>query len=266
MRLCIIAGSGDLPKNILNESLGKTQYISVICIKNEADIHNFNHADNVVEIALGKVGAAIEFLTTNRISHIIFAGSVKRPPLISIRADLEGTKLLALLLKEKFLGDDNLLKSVLRYFENLGFKILSPSELLASKLLVGEALTIHKPSTMALEDIKLGKEIFKKIGKLDIGQALIISEKRTIAIEGAEGTDNMIKRSKEYVSNHSVLLKMHKQGQDERVDMPTIGPNTIEVMHTNNIKGIAVDRNVIILSMQDTIDKANSLGIYIYII
>lgn len=266
MRLCIIAGGGELPKDILRHSRSEKKSTSVICIASEANIADFKKADNSIEIPIGKIGKAIKYLQENNISHIVFAGSVERPALSKISVDLEGAKLLALLLKEKFLGDDNLLKTTLKYFENKGFTILPASNFSEASGKQKGVITTSKPNTQELEDIEIAKTAFKKIGKLDVGQALIVSEKRIIAIEGAEGTDNMLRRSGQYIEGHALLFKAHKPGQDKRVDMPTIGPKTIEIMHNNNISGIVIDQNVIILSQQETIDKANSLDIYIYVI
>ncbi len=264
MRLCIIAGGGELPQEILKRATLEKKFTSVICIKGEATPKNFLEANNSIEISIGKIGKATKFLEENNISHIVFAGSVQRPSLASISVDLEGAKLLALLLKEKFLGDDNLLKITIQYFEKKGFTILAPSDFL--KATKKGALTNSKPNKQALEDINVAKSAFKKIGTLDVGQSLIVSEKRIIAIEGAEGTDNMICRSKNYINNHAVLLKLPKPGQETRIDMPTIGPKTIDIMHKSNLSGLVINKNVIVISEKETIDKANSLGIYIYVI
>ncbi len=267
MRLCIIAGSGDLPIDVANEAKDKGIYTTIIPIESFADQNSFKEYVNVETIPIGKIGRAFKFLKKHNISHILFAGSVKRPSLSSIIPDLEGTKLLARILKNKFLGDDTLLKCVIGFFEENGFQIISPTDILSLNIKKSGSITNSTPSKAELKDIEIGVSTSHRLSELDIGQSLLISEGRIISVEGAEGTDGMIKRSKEYVTpKKSILVKLPKLGQDTRIDMPTIGPKTIELMHKNNIAGIAIDKNVLVLSMQETIDIANLYSIYIYII
>jgi len=266
MRLCIIAGSGNLPQDIAKEAKNRGTLTSIICIKSFANENSFKEYGEVDTISLGNVGQALKFLKKHKISHILFAGSVKRPSFLSIIPDFEGTKLLSYILKEKVLGDDTLLKSVISFFEKRGFKIISPNEILTLNIKESGSLTKLAPNIQALKDIEIGASANRYLSSLDVGQAIIVSEGRIISIEAAEGTDEMIRRSKEYTEGQTTLIKLPKLNQDVRIDMPTIGPKTIELMSQNNISGIAIDKTVLILSVQETIDKADLLGIYIYVI
>lgn len=265
MRVCVLAGSGQLPLDVIKKLAQDKIFTSVIVLETQGKIEDYNDHKDVVSLKFGQIGKALELFKKHKITHLVFAGGVKRPSLTSIIPDFEGVKLLAEILKNKFLGDDNLLKTVLKYFEDKGLKIISPSEIvnLNSKSL--GSLTKLVPNEDELKDIDVGCAAFKVLGKLDIGQSILVSEGRIISVEGAEGTDEMIKRSKNYVTSKSILLKFSKVNQDLRVDAPTIGLDTIKTCNANNIAGIVINKNVIILSKNETIELANKLGIYIYV-
>ncbi len=266
MKLGIIAGGGDLPLEII-KTVKKDGIIPfVITLKSYADSNLYKN-EKLAELSLGQVGMAIEYFEKNHVTHICFAGSVKRPNLFSVTPDFQGAILLSKILACKILGDDNLLKLVINFFENKGFKIISANELLGKEINKTGVISETSPTKDNLNDIKIGINALEKLDELDVGQAVIVSNGRILSIEGAEGTDQLIKRTKDYTQNQdAVLVKLPKKSQDKRIDMPTIGPVTIQELVKAGIKGIAISPEVIILSQKETIAKANSKAIYIYVI
>lgn len=270
MKLCVIAGGGNLPKDIITETAQKNIPTFLITISTQAEPEFFfaikDKIEDQIDLDIGKVGKALEFCKKNGVTHLVFAGSVERPNLSSVSPDFEGVNLLGRILTNKFLGDDNILKCVLRFFEEKSYKILSTAEIMNSGLTPFRDITDSKPSAKALLDIEIGVKALAQMSNLDIGQALIVSSGKIIAVEASEGTDEMIKRSKDYVLEQAVLVKLPKIGQDQRIDMPTIGTKTIDMAAKSNINGIAIDQNVIIVSPEETIARANESKIYIHII
>ena len=96
-----------------------------------------------------------------------------------------------------------------------------------------------------IKDIKKGQKILEQISKFDIGQSIIIQKGNVVGIEGIQGTDFLIKNSKNYLVNdiNAVLIKSSKQNQDLRVDLPTIGIKTLENCKKSNIYGLAFSSN-----------------------
>lgn len=289
MKICIFAGAGELPISLYNEAVRKGLDVKLLIIENQyADsleqiscnnsndllgkedqsfeyYNNDNYKDIAEEVIIGRltiteVKKSIEICRSNNITHIVFAGYVARPNLSSIKTDFEGAKLLGQILKNKFLGDDNLLSSILQFYESKGFEILGASDLIEDH----EIKSKNIPAKYDFNNIDLGIKLLKKLSEIDVGQSAIISDSRVIAIEAAEGTDEMIRRSRKYLGNRSVLLKIPKEGQDMRVDMPTIGTKTIDLCIECGISGIAISKNVIILSKKESIEKANKFGLYIH--
>ncbi|MDX2050124.1 MAG: UDP-2,3-diacylglucosamine diphosphatase LpxI [Rickettsiaceae bacterium] len=271
MRICVIAGAGALPKKLIDILDSKSLFNCLVLIASQNDGHLYKNHPNKIELELGKVGAALDFCKTHDITHIVFAGAVKRPNLLNIIPDFKGTALLAKILSNKLLGDDSLLKIIVEFVKSNGFDVLSPSDIIAMDLSTNSSWN-NIPQTKIsaneadVSNIEIGARALKIMSALDIGQALIIEAGQIIAVEGIEGTDELIKRSKHYIKNYGILVKIPKINQARSVDMPVIGPNTIDVMAKNNIKGLAIDREVIILEQEDLIRKADKFGIFLYLI
>jgi hypothetical protein len=135
-----------------------------------------------------------------------------------------------------------------------------------ANLEVQEVYTQITPSKQDLIDIELGKKVLKSLGSLDVGQAAVVSEGYVLGIEAAEGTDNLIKRcaSLRKENKGGVLIKMLKPNQDSRLDIPTIGPNTIQNLAIYGYSGIAIEQNgVIIVSKKEVAEIANKHKLFI---
>ncbi len=265
MRVCLIAGRGQLPEEILMKLKSLNFFYTVIGLRNNHDLDLCLYPHSI-ELDIAKVGKAIEFCNDHKITHIVFAGNITRPNMAALVPDQEGIKLLWRIRAEKFLCDDKLLKVIIDFFETKGLKILSPSAMMEAIELGSGSLTPVHPSSEDLINIEIASLALATMSSLDIGQAVIISERRIIAVEAAEGTDEMIIRSKNYFQKDAIIVKMPKKNQDTRIDMPTIGPKTIDNMQKSNIKGLAIDKNVILLSSEDIISRATKAGIFVYII
>jgi DUF1009 family protein len=209
-----------------------------------------------------EVAKILEFFKSNDIKDLVFCGTVERPKdLSSLKTDFEGAKLLASILSRKILGDNNILLSVKGFLEARGFKLLSINQLMPSLVSSKGVLTDAKPSQNLMDDLHIGLDFLDKIADFDVGQSIIIENKRIIAIEGAEGTDNMIMRSKKFIAGNALLVKIPKKNQISEIDLPTIGPKTIENALQSAVSAIAIKAGeTIILELEKTLDLANKNG------
>lgn len=248
-KLGIIAGCDDLPKEI-SKIYGKCGGSCVAVtldpmIKLDCEYKYF---------PIGSVGGVINYFKDNQVENIVIAGRVTRPDFKSLKVDFGGSILLGKILKQKILGDDNLLRIVIDYLEQKGFKIISSQDLLK---LSEYNINISSKTALTkkdLADVEIGRKVSKALGNLDVGQSVIVANGYVIAIEGAEGTDNLIKRSSELKKNgDGILVKMSKSAQDMRVDAPVIGPQTISLLAEHRFRGIAVERSgVIVINPEKT--------------
>lgn len=248
--LGIIAGNGDLPDEIANIYIGNGGKCFVASIDKD---RSYNGVPCKI-FTLGCVGAILEYFEENRVENVIIVGGVQRPDLRSLKVDWGGTALLASIMKQKILGDDNVLTIVMDHIKKKGFNVISPLDILAmdTKNLIS---TKNKPSKDNVSDIEFGISILENLGKLDVGQSVIICDGYTLGIEAAEGTDNLIRRCDllRKKDKGGVLVKMSKSGQDMRLDVPVIGPDTIFCLAKHGFVGLAIEKKgVIIIKPEET--------------
>lgn len=261
----IIAGNGLLPISLANSFIKQGGQCYIAALEGEANpvlYQDFTHQF----FKIGMVKPIIEYFRKYDVKNIILAGSVNRPNLRSIKVDLMGSRLLARILKQKFLGDDKLLGIVTDFLEEKGFKVVSSYEILRTN---NDVMTIAVPSRIDNTDIELGIKLLDSVGYLDVGQSVIVDNGYIIGIEAAEGTDNLIERCSYLRKNSTggVLIKMMKKGQDTRIDIPTIGAKTISNLANYGYKGLVIQKDkVIILEIERTIELANECGLFIKLI
>jgi hypothetical protein len=261
----IIAGGGDLPALIASIYKKQGGQCFIALIENEGDQKLLaDYAGK--KFAIGQVGAVIEYFKKTEVKEIIIIGKISRPDLGSLKVDLAGSKLVANILKNKFLGDDNALKTVSALFESQGFKVISPKAILQLADYQVNNSTKKSPSGQDQVDIELGRKALTALGELDVGQSVIMEGGYTLGIEAAEGTDNLIKRCGllRKKGQGGVLVKMSKLNQDTRLDIPTIGPETISCLAKHNFNGVAIEKDaVIVVNPAETWGLADEYGLFI---
>lgn len=187
-------------------------------------------------------------------------GGFKRPNFFGLKVDSTGALLLAKVVKAKMFGDDKLLRIVAHFFEENGFKIISATSVLSGEVTLPlGAATLKIPSLDDYKDIKIGLKEAKALGAQDLGQSVIIADGFVIGKEDESGTDALI------LKHHSgILVKAMKPMQDERLDIPAIGPITIENAALSGLRGVAIEADkVIVVDYKKVIQRANELEIFL---
>ena len=263
-KLAIIAGNGSIPFYLVEECENKGREYCLIVIDGHGKELSEKYKPDFI-VSLSKMGKAIKFVKRLNIKDIVMVGGVERPSLRNIMPDLWTAKLLAKL-NSSITGDDSILSSLTKALEKEGFNILAPENIIPSLLCPKGILGKIKPNKNNNKDIINGYKIAKLVGSNDIGQSIVIENGLVLAVEAAEGTDNMIKRSgllkKE--KKGGVLVKVIKPQQDKRIDRPVIGINTIEEVWSAGLAGIAIEYNeILIISFDEVIAYANKKGLFI---
>jgi DUF1009 family protein len=263
--LGLIAGSGNLPLQILKKCNEEKIKLFVVMIKGFANPIDYIEYENIT-ITMGQIGKTMSFLKKNNVKNILFAGAVKKPNLKDIIPDIKGFFLLLRLLKNKIRGDDKILRDVISFAEENGFNIIPVNDFLNIEIKKGNINSIKFIEKYHI-DIEYGIKILKQIGELDIGQSVIIQNGIVLGIECIEGTQLLIERCKKlkYVKGRKpILVKMKKINQTNKADLPSIGIDTIKQLIESGFAGIAIDSNGIIIEEKKTIDFANENNIFIY--
>ena len=265
--ICVMGGYDDLSKSFFND-LQKNNKQSIFI--------NFNKSKskrkNIFNFEVYELKKILNLLKLKNISVIIFLGKIDRPNLKYFKLDGEIDKYLPILHNAYKKGDDFLLKSILNIFEKYGYLIKSPLDLSASYLLNEKDLNVD-PDLRTKLDIKKGRDILIALSKFDNAQSIVIIDGYIHAIEAAEGTDQMLKRvieirkkNKTIHENKGVLIKMAKKNQSRLVDLPVLGPKTIEIVSKANLSAIALDPlSTLVLNKETFIKKAKKESINLFL-
>ncbi len=263
--LGIIAGHGDLPRDLITSCQEKTIPFYVLAYEGQTDpafVEDLPHE----WVGLGQVSKALKAFRKNNIDHIVMAGYFNRPAWSSIKPDLKGMSLMAKFVG-KPMGDDGLFRVIVDFFEGEGFSVISPEELLGDDAMIDlGVLTEAQPDDQALSDIKRAYQAAKALGAQDIGQSVVAQQGLILGVEALEGSDELIKRtaSLKQEGPGGVFVKIIKPGQETRVDRSVIGPKTIKEAAAAGLRGIAGEaKNVILLKKDETIALANEKGLFI---
>ena len=263
-KIGIISGGGKLPILIGNNLIKKNYEVIFFVIENTFNKKNYTHL-NTIEIKLDSIKKIFNKLNENNVKKIILAGNITRPSLKDINFDFETINLAKkILLSQK--GDNDLLISIKKLFQDKGFEYLD-WKIYCSELFPNEKnLTIIKPSKEASLNLDKALKVFKDYGQLDIGQSLVVQNEIILGLEAAEGTDNLILRCKELKKkgDKGILFKASKYNQSNILDIPTIGKETLNLLIKNDYEGIFIEKNnCIIIDKNETINLANSNNLFI---
>jgi UDP-2,3-diacylglucosamine hydrolase len=263
-RLAILAGAGELPLRLVEACRAADRPVFVLAFEGSADPEvtaGVPHA----WVRLGAAGEGIDILRRNRIEELIMAGGVKRPSLLSLKPDWRTAKFFARV-GYRALGDDGLLKAVIRELEEEGFRVLGADSILGAALAPEGPLGCHLPDAQAEADIAHGFDTVRALGALDIGQAAIIQQGLIVGVEAIEGTDALIARcaSLQREGPGGVLVKGMKPGQERRADLPTIGPRTVAACAAAGLRGIAVEAGAtLVLDRAALVEAADRAGLFV---
>ncbi len=218
----------------------------------------------------GQIGRMVATLRAEGGATMVIAGSVRRPDLWKLRPDWGFFASLAQILAMMKGGDDSVLSRVVRFFEAKGLKVLGAHEVAPDLLAESGRLGAVALDSQSRGDAELGFAVRAVLGPLDAGQAVVVAGGKVLAIEGAEGTDAMLKRVAELRRDRAdearsgVLAKGPKPGQELRVDMPAVGPRTVELAAEASLAGVAVEAGaVLLLDRAEALEAADARGIAI---
>jgi DUF1009 family protein len=253
--LGLIVGESNLPKFLINKLLKKKAKFLIIDL---TENNNYRKYKNSYSLKITQLGKAISILNNNNCRNIIFIGKVKRPEISLLKFDGKALFYFPRLFSAFKKGDGNILKEVIKIFKENKINVVNSMKFTPELIFKEKAINNVKINSFDKSSVSKGVRVIKSLSKFDIGQSVVINNGYVLAIEGPEGTDETIKRSrylsKKYkLKNKSILIKFPKANQDLRVDLPTIGLDTVKNCIKSNIKGIAVKKSQNIILDKDKI-------------
>ena len=264
--LAIFAGRGQLPKMLIENCQKNGRKFSVFLLEGENYEIDYS-AFNPLKLSYGEVEKFLAAVRENNIKELVFIWGVTKPNFSSLKVDKKGAILLAKILASKILGDDAVLRAVIKFFEKEGLKIIPINQLLTDLAPKKSTLSKIQPSKEELADIEISVKAIRAMSNFDIGQSVVVAQKQIIAVEALEGTDRMILRcadlKAEYVKD-AILVKLKKSNQSSKADLPTIGVSTINNCYVSGIKGIAIQAgSTLILEKEKVVALVDELGMFL---
>lgn len=261
-RIGIIAGNGQFPFLFCKAAKEKGYDVFVAAIRNEADESIETLADGVLWFHLGQVKKLLAFFRDHGVTDTVLVGGIKKTRIFSdIKPDLKAIMLLASL---KHTHDDGLLGSCAAFLEKEGITVRSSTFLLPGILAEEGCWTSLKPNKGQWADIRIGFKLAKEIGRLDIGQCLVMGGGSVLAVEAIDGTDATIRRGGSLGKGDAVVIKVSKPNQDMRFDVPAVGLKTLETMHEAGATVLVVEAGKsVVFDKQNMVDYANQHGMIV---
>ena len=216
-----------------------------------------------------RLGGLFEAMRAGGVTQVVFAGGLARPPLDPSQFDSAMMQAAPRLMGALQRGDDALLRAVIEVFEDQGFEVVGAHEVLPELVAEAGHLTGPEPSAQEMRDTERAFDILSALSPVDVGQGCAVAGGLCLGIETLQGTDAILRFVGETSEalrrgQKGVYVKAAKRGQDLRVDMPAIGPDTMEAVAAAGLAGLVIEAGrVMVLERAETLAKAEALGLFV---
>lgn len=256
----LIAGGGRFPLLFAEAARSRGKKVVAVGHLNDSLPELEEAVDVLCWVKLGQLGRIIRFFHQQGVREAVFAGTITKTRIFrDVLPDFKG---LSLWNKIDARQDDAILRAVAGVLEKEGIKILASTCYLDHLLFPKGILTRKKPTADQMEDIRFGWRTAREIGRLDIGQCVVVRDRIVMAVEAIEGTDAAIRRGGELAGSGAVAVKLKKPNQDFRFDLPATGVGTVETLAGVRGRVLAVEAGQsLVFDRKAMIVAANRAGI-----
>ncbi|MBO6304286.1 MAG: UDP-2,3-diacylglucosamine diphosphatase LpxI [Selenomonadaceae bacterium] len=239
-RIGLLAGAGKLPAMFANAAIELGYEVYAVALLDETDETLKDVATNYKKISIGQLDALIRHLKENDVVSVTMLGKVTKELLFNnkVQPDAAMTRLIMTLPNR---NDDTVMLAFINELQNAGMKAMDQTELIKKLMPPKGSITKSEPTESEKADIEFGFKVAKELGRLDIGQTVVVKNLAVMALEAIEGTDECILRGGELAKGDAVVVKVAKPKQDNRFDVPTVGLKTIESMIKAKAKVLAIE-------------------------
>jgi UDP-2,3-diacylglucosamine hydrolase len=259
-RLGLIAGEGQFPLLVATGASRQDIDVYAVGFKGFTDETLAGEVRELSLLKLGQLEKLIGFFKRNNVRQIVLAGAIHKPSALQLRPDLRAMKLY---LRLSSRNDSSLLRSLAMELEAEGLRVVSPLAFVPDLVMPEGVLSKRKPTQKERNDIDFGWKLAKDLGRLDVGQCIVIFERMTVAVEAMEGTDEALRRAGKLLKKPGgVVIKIFKPGQDQHIDQPAVGLRTIEVMREAGLTCLAVEAGTgLFFNRRESLALADKSGI-----
>ena len=260
MRIGLIAGSGQFPLIFAREAAARGFEVFAVAYFNETDPELEKHVKALKWLHLGQIKRLLNFFKAHEIGQAVMMGAIRNTRLFTdVKPD---TKIISLIARMKHTHDDGLLRAFADLLEREGIQVQSSTFLLPGLLAEKGCWTRRRPTRAEKADIDLGWRLAKEIGRLDIGQCIVVKEQMVLAVEAVEGTDEAIRRGGRLGKGDVTVIKVCKPNQDRRLDLPVIGSTTVQTLEEAGATALVVEAGkTIVADKGEAVRLADEKGI-----
>jgi len=249
MQIGLIAGSGQFPLIFAKTAHAKGMQVYAVAFVNEADPQLEQYVTAIEWLHLGQLRRLLKFFKRHGVTQTVMMGAIRKTRIFTdVKPD---TKAIAMFAGMRGTHDDKLLRAFARTLEKEGIIVQASTFLLPDLLAPEGCWTRRKPTRSQQTDIEVGWPLAKAIGSLDIGQCIVMEGGSVLAVEAIDGTDATILRGGQLGGGEAVVIKVCKPDQDERFDIPAIGAQTIETMHTAGARVLVIEAGKAVVFNRD---------------
>ncbi len=258
--LALIAGSGALPTRLA----ASLRLPPVVCA---LEGHAPDDLPVDMTFRLETLGSLLVALREKGVQEVCMAGAIGRPAIDPTAIDAPTLPLVPIIQRAMAAGDDGALRAAIEIFQSAGLVVRAAHEIAPDLLPPPGCPSVAQPGERDLGDAARGDAIVAAMSVADIGQACVVANRQALAIEGVFGTDWMLRSlANRPDTGGGVLFKAPKPGQDRRVDLPTIGPDTIAAACAAGLKGVVIEAGgVLVLDLPDVVAECDRLGLFLWL-
>jgi len=264
-KLGIVAGEGSLPRELYDAALKQGRDVFVLALEGQADPKYLEGVPHQW-FRMTAVGRGVEICHEVGIGELVLTGDFQPWHLFTHTPDSWLVRRLPQIMGRMRRGENEVVAFLIEELEKEGLRVVSARDFAAGLFPEQGTLGRHEANTESWMDISIGVEAAKAIGALDIGQAVIVQNRIVLAVEAVEGTNALIRRTKELQKGGTgaILVKMKKPQQELRADPPTIGPETIRLAADAGFRGVAVEAGAaMIVDRPTTVATADDAGLFL---
>ncbi|RIL04409.1 MAG: DUF1009 domain-containing protein [Proteobacteria bacterium] len=259
----LVAGAGRLPFELARGARGAGRRVAAVAFTGFADPALAGEVDAIAWIRLGELGALFDALREAGAREVLLAGNAPKQQLFAepglVRLDARGAAFLGALRDQ---SDDRILRALADALEGEGLRVVSQAAYAGALLAPAGVLGAVAPSEAQRADVAWAWPIAKAVGRLDIGQTLVVKDRAVLAVEAIEGTDAAIRRGGALGRGGVVVIKIWKPEQDPRFDYPTVGPDTLAALVDAGAALLAVEAGrTLVLAREALVRAADAAGI-----
>lgn len=255
----LIAGNGKLPAMVASSAREHGYRVVSIALQRDSLSILRPHSHCSYTFGIGQSNKIFKTLKAEGVKEVLVIGRVDKNVIFNrFRFDLRAIKLLRRVADR---NDTTLMKEIETEFLKEGLRIVDQAAFIKELCAPQGVLSRRAPSPLEKEDLRYGFAMAKKIGRLDVGQTVVVRHQAVMAVEAIEGTDEAIKRGCALARRGAVVVKVSKPGQDLRMDIPVAGPQTIRNMVQGRATALGLEAGkTLLVNKEEALRMADEAG------